>query len=126
MDDAVATALASGNYLDITTTGRLSGLPRRVEIVIHRFDGRWYISGSPSPRKRAWIANLEADPRLIVHLKGPGPTADLPASARLITGEPERRQVMPLIAAVWKRRDVEQMIALSPLIEVRFDDPATD
>jgi deazaflavin-dependent oxidoreductase (nitroreductase family) len=122
MDDAIVAALASGNYIDITTTGRRSGQPRRLEIVIHRFAGRWYISGSPSPRKRAWIANLEADPRLIVHLKGPGQTADLPATARVITAEPERRQVMPLIAAAWRRRDVELMIAASPLLEVVFDD----
>jgi deazaflavin-dependent oxidoreductase (nitroreductase family) len=122
VDDAIVAALASGNYIDITTTGRRSGLPRRLEIVIHRFDGRWYISGSPSPRKRAWIANLEADPRLTVHLKGPGRTADLPATARIIAAEPERRQVMPLVAAAWRRRDVELMIAASPLLEVVFDD----
>lgn len=126
MDDAIATALASGNDIDITTTGRRSGLPRRVEIAIHHIDGGWYISGSPSPRKRSWIANLEADPRLIVHLKGPSPTADLGASARVVSAEPERRQVMPLIAAAWRRRDVEQMVAASPLIEVTFDDPAAD
>jgi deazaflavin-dependent oxidoreductase (nitroreductase family) len=126
MDDATATALASGNYIDITTTGRRSGLPRRLEIAIHRFDGRWYISGSPSSRKRAWIANLESDPRLVVHLKRPHLTADLPASARVITAEPERRQVMPLVAAAWRRRDVEQMIAASPLIEITFDQARPD
>jgi deazaflavin-dependent oxidoreductase (nitroreductase family) len=124
VDDAIAAALASGHYIDITTTGRRSGLPRRLEIAIHRFDGRWYISGSPSPRKRSWIANLEADPRMTVHLKGPGPIADLPATARIIDAEPEVREVMPRIAAAWRRRDVEQMIAASPLIEVIFTEPA--
>lgn len=122
MDDAIATALASGNYIDVTTTGRRTGSPRRVEIVIHRFDGRWYISGSPSPRKRAWIANLEADPRLTVHLKGPGPRADLSAVARVIGAESERREVMPLIAAAWGRSDLDRMVAASPLIEVTFGD----
>ena len=126
MDDTIVTALASGNYIDITTTGRRTGLPRRVEIVIHRFDGRWYISGSPSPRKRAWIANLEADPMLTVHLKGQGPRADLSAVARVIGAESERREVMPLIAAAWGRSDLDRMVAASPLIEVTFDDPATD
>ena len=46
----------------------------------------------PSPRKRAWIANLEADPHLTVHLKGPVAVADLPATARVVVDETERRQ----------------------------------
>ena len=48
MDDDVRDALERGRPLiDITTTGRRSGEPRRLEIVFHRIDGRFYISGSP-------------------------------------------------------------------------------
>jgi deazaflavin-dependent oxidoreductase (nitroreductase family) len=118
MDEDIRRALSHGQTIDITTTGRRSGLPRRIEIVFHNFDGRIYISGLPSRRKRSWVANLEADPRLTFHLKGRRVTADLPATARVISDAAERQAIMPRIAAVWRRQDVEGMIKFSPLIEV--------
>ena len=64
-------ALRHGQRIDITTTGRRTGLPRRIEIVFHNFDGRLYITGTPSAeRTRAWLLNLEADPHFTFHLKG--------------------------------------------------------
>jgi deazaflavin-dependent oxidoreductase (nitroreductase family) len=108
-----------GRYpIDITTTGRRTGLRRRIEIAIHDIDGRLFISGMPSRRTRAWIHNLEADPRLTVHVKTPGLEQDLPATARVINSEAERREIMPFIAANWRRTDVDRMVASSPLIEV--------
>ena len=104
--------------IDITTTGRRTGRSRRIEIAIHPIGGRLYISGMPSRRTRAWIHNLEADPRLTVHVKAPGAARDLPATARVITDEAERRAIMPHIAARWGRTDVDQMVEFSPLIEV--------
>ncbi len=117
MDDHIRHALDQGQLIDMTTTGRTSGLARRIEIMMHNFGGRLYISGMPNPRKRAWIANLESDPSLTIHLKG-SVHADLAATARVITDDAERRTVMPLVAAVWQRTDVEEMVARSPLIEV--------
>ena len=125
MDDDVRQALRHGQRIDITTTGRRTGDRRRIEIVFHNLDGRIYISGLPSRRKRSWLANLEVDPRLTVHLKGPRVTADLPATARVIGDEAERRQILSRIAAIWKRDDVETMVAYSPLIEVTVEDPGT-
>jgi deazaflavin-dependent oxidoreductase (nitroreductase family) len=121
MDDAIKQALARGHTIDITTTGKRTGEPRRIEIVFHNFGGRIFISGIPSPRKRSWIANLEADPALTFHLKGPGARADLPATARVITDDAERREILPLVAEAWRRRDIDAMIAMSPLIEVTLD-----
>jgi deazaflavin-dependent oxidoreductase (nitroreductase family) len=112
-------SLEKGGVVDITITGRRSGEPRRLEIVFHNVDGRIYISGVPSPQKRKWLANLEADPKLTFHLKGPV-KADLPAVARVIDDEGERRQVMPHIARNWNRNDVDTMVRQSPLIEVTF------
>ena len=121
MDEAVRRALAQGGIIDITTTGRQTGLPRRIEIVLHAIDGRMYISGMPrADRKRAWLANLEADPRLVVHLKR-GLVADLPAVARVITDESERREVLRAVARAWGRTDLEAMVAHSPLIEVTIE-----
>jgi deazaflavin-dependent oxidoreductase (nitroreductase family) len=125
MDEAIQRALSRGHTIDITTSGRRTGQPRRIEIVFHNFDGRIFISGIPSSRKRSWIANLQADPRLTFHLKGPGASADLPATARVITDDAERRAILPQIAAVWGRRDLDAMIAASPLIEVSLVDGAS-
>ena len=106
---------------DITTTGRRTGAARRIEIAIHPIDGRYYISGMPSRRTRAWIHNLEADPRLTLHVKQPGVARDLAATARVISDETERREIMPRIAARWHRDDIDRMVAYSPLIEVTLD-----
>jgi len=117
---AVARALANGHLVDITTTGRRTGEARRIEIAFHNIDGRIYISGMPSPRRRKWLANLDADPRFTFHLKGTV-KADLPAKARIIEDEGERREVLPHVARAWKRNDVDEMVRHSPLIEVTFD-----
>ena len=107
--------------IDITTTGRKTGLPRRIEIAVHNLDGRLFISGMPSRRTRAWIHNLAADPRMTVHVKTPGAQQDLPATARIVDDAQERVADMPRIAANWGRTDVERMIEWSPLIEVTLD-----
>lgn len=119
MDDRVRRALAQGHRIDITTTGRRSGQPRRIELVFHNIDGRIYVSGRPG-WPRSWIANLRADPRMTFHLKH-GVTADLPATARVITDRAERERIIPHIAAGWGY-DPALMVASSPLIEVTFPD----
>jgi deazaflavin-dependent oxidoreductase (nitroreductase family) len=120
LDPAVWRALGHGHTIDITTTGRRSGEPRRLEIVFHNFGGRIYISGLPNPqRERAWLLNLRADPNLTVHLKQ-FVQADLRATAREITDPAERREVLEKVARVW-RREAEPMVRWSPLIEVVVD-----
>jgi deazaflavin-dependent oxidoreductase (nitroreductase family) len=124
MDEAIRRALKRRNLIDITTTGRSTGAARRIEIVFHSFDDRTYIAGMPSHRKRAWIANLEANPALTFHLKGNVGTslADLPATARVITDETERREIFrQVIETAWHDQDLETMVSYSPLIEVTFD-----
>ena len=117
---AISNALSRGQVVDITTTGRRSNRPRRLEIVFHNIDGRIYISGMPRPEKRDWLANLEANPNFTFHLKR-GVQADLPAKARVIDDETERREILPHVARAWKRDDVDYMVRYSPLIEVTFD-----
>lgn len=103
--------------IDITTTGRKTGQPRRLEIVLHNIDRHLYISGTPRPERRSWLANLDANPNFTIHLKR-GVKADLPATAREITDPKERRQVLEGIARHWNRRDVDTMVRYSPLIAV--------
>ena len=120
LDERVRAALARGGVIDITTLGRHTGRPRRIEIVMHNIDGRVYISGMPSPRRRSWLANLETRPEFTVHLKG-AVRADLPAKARIIDDEAERRLILAPIARGWRRKDLETMVRQSPLIEVTLD-----
>src|SRR5437667_5355909 len=117
--EAIEAALQRGHTIDITTRGRRSGQPRRLEIVFHNIDGRIYISGTPYPRKRRWLLNLEADPPFTFHLKG-RTRADLPATARAIDDAAERRAILPHIARARRRDDVHRMVRYSPLIEVTF------
>lgn len=119
-DPHVQRALERPHLIDITTTGRQTGEPRRIELVFHNVDGRVVLSGMPRPQPRAWLLNMRAHPRMTFHLKGPV-KADLPATAREITDPAERRQVMERVAANWNRTDVDRMMVESPLVEVVFD-----
>ena len=69
VNDQVRRALSRGHRIDITTVGRRSGKPRRIELVFHNFGGRLYLSGRPG--RRDWYANLVAHPAF-TH----GPPAD--------------------------------------------------
>jgi deazaflavin-dependent oxidoreductase (nitroreductase family) len=119
VDEQVREALRQGGVIDITTTGRRTGKAHRIEIAFHAFDGRIYISGMPRERKRDWLANMEADPRFTFHLKR-DVQADLAATARPITDAAERRAVLEKVRQAWGRGDVEEMVRLSPLVEVTF------
>ena len=115
--DDVRAALARPQRIDITTTGRRSGEPRRIELVFHADDGRILISGKPG-WPRGWVANLRADPRMTFHLKG-DVVADLAAHGRVITDRAEREALLPPIANRWGY-DLALMVASSPLVEVTF------
>jgi deazaflavin-dependent oxidoreductase (nitroreductase family) len=92
-DDAIRRLLSRGGLIDITTTGRRTGKPRRLEIVFHNIDGRIVITGTPrADRTRAWLLNLAADPHITVHLKSTL-DADLAGTARIITDAAERRGI---------------------------------
>lgn len=119
MDQDIRTALDHSHVVDLTTTGRKTGEPRRIEIFIHNLDGRLVISGVPvADRTRAWLRNVDANPALTIHLKGPHATADVPATARVITDPAERRELLAAVARNWKRTDIDVMVEQSPLIEV--------
>jgi deazaflavin-dependent oxidoreductase (nitroreductase family) len=125
MTDDVAKALAGDQVIDITTIGRQSGQPRRIEIWFHRFERRYFITGSPG-RPRSWYANLAAHPEFIFHLKG-SVTADLPAKARPITERAEREKVfagiLPPLAGFPNAPGTDPALWIndSPLVEVTFE-----
>jgi len=123
MDERIRRALASDRTIDITTIGRRSGEPRRIEIWFYRYDGRVFLSGSPG--RRDWYANLLANPEFTFHLKG-SVQADLPARARPISDEAERREVIAGILQELGRGygRLEEWVAASPLAEVEFGNGA--
>ena len=116
-NDAVADALRHGGVMDITTTGRKTGLPRRIELVFHNVEGRIVISGRPG-FPRGWIANLRANPEFTFHLKR-GIQADLPAHGRVVTDVGEREQLLRQVSRAWGI-DLGLMVRSAPLVEVTF------
>ncbi len=124
LDRKTVEALDRDLTIDIITTGRKSGLQRTTEIWQHRVDGKSYITGTPGTRD--WYANLLAEPRFVFHLKG-STRRDLRATAIPITDPAEKRRILRATTTIWTEpgeRDVEERVAGSPLIEVRFDDEA--
>jgi deazaflavin-dependent oxidoreductase (nitroreductase family) len=139
MRDDVRAALAldasstlEDRTIDITTTGRRSGEPRRIEIVFYRLGEEIYLSGIPAPKQRDWLANLAASPRFTFHLKH-AVMADLPATATVIVEPAERRRVLAVFVEEFNRRRhesddgwpeavLEEWVAQSPLAKVTFDD----
>jgi deazaflavin-dependent oxidoreductase (nitroreductase family) len=118
--------------IDITTTGRRSHQPRRIEICFYRFEDGIYLSGIPAPKTRDWLVNLAADPKLTFHLKHQV-VADLPATATVITDVDERRRIMTAFVddfnarnggpdSAWPRAVLEEWIEHSPLAKVDFVD----
>lgn len=117
----VRAALATDETIDITTTGRRSGTPRRIEIWFRRLSDRIYITGTPGARD--WYANLAADPAFTFHLKETT-AADLAARARLVVDEDERRTVFSDPSMAWYVREagsVDALVRASPLVEVTFE-----
>lgn len=121
MDSIIDEALEAGGPVDITTTGRKSGAPRRKEIFFHTFDGEHYISGRPG-FKRDWLANLVANPRFTLHLKR-GVTADLDAVAEPIRDPDERAAILfRILTESWgtdperARADLDTWVATAPLV----------
>src|SRR5215471_15629268 len=118
MDESIKQALERDRTIDITTTGRKTGQPRRIEIWFHNVEGRLYITGTPGHRD--WYANLLAHPEFTLHLKQ-SIHADLPARATPVLDQAHRREI---IAAIHQQRgvyqDVEAWVESSPLVAVEL------
>ena len=115
--------------IDVTTTGRRTGEPRRIEIVFYRLDDDVYLTGIPGPTTRDWLANLSAHPGFTFHLKH-GVVADLPATAGVIVDQAQRRRILTSVVKEFNRRNgpdspwpkavLGEWVADSPLAKVTF------
>jgi deazaflavin-dependent oxidoreductase (nitroreductase family) len=118
MDKEVEEALERDRTIDITTTGRKAGQPRRKEIWFHNLDGRLFITGTPG--RRDWYANMLANPDFTFHLKR-SVQADLPARARPVLDQASRRDIIARIHQnLGRSRDLDAWVAGSPLVEVEL------
>lgn len=119
---------ASERTIDITTTGSLSGRPRRIEVWFYRLDGEIYLSTQPARRK--WYGNIKKTPRFTFHLKH-GVSADLAAEGRPVTDPADRERVFRSIIDDLNQpanpagipqpvEPLDQWMAESPLIHVTF------
>lgn len=119
MDLKIERALKTDGLIDITTLGRKTGKPHKIEIAFHNLDGTIYISGRPG--RRDWYANLVANPQFTFHLKQTT-HADIPAKAIPITDEAARRPVLSKIVTKWgKQNEIEAFVRDSPLVEVQLE-----
>jgi deazaflavin-dependent oxidoreductase (nitroreductase family) len=120
VNEKIAHALKRDRTINITTIGRKSGKPRRIEIWFYRAGDKVYLSGLPG--RRDWYANLLANPKFTFHLKETV-KADLPARAIPITDYDARREIMSEILIDMNRiSDLEAWTKDSPLMEVVFED----
>ena len=76
-------------YLYLTTTGRVSGRPRRIEIWFTRHEGRYYLVAEHG-RRAQWVQNLLADPAVRVRvgarsMRGRARVVDRRADAGLVS-----------------------------------------
>ena len=116
MSTTIEAALKQDRTIDITTIGRKSGQPRRIEIWFHNINGRLFITGLPG--KRSWYANLVANPEFTFHLKE-SVQADISGKATPILDKAERRTILAAITGNLDRADdLDTWVAESPLVEL--------
>lgn len=116
MEDGLVDRLAATRTIEITTFGHRSGRPVRIEIWWFHFEKRFIITGIPGPRD--WMANLRADPRMIVHALG----RSLPASAQPVTDRAFRHRffAQPNAEVGWylEQSQLDRLVDTAPMVEV--------
>ncbi len=112
--------LASTRTIDITTVGRRSGDPARIEIWWFRVGDAFYITGTPGPRD--WFANLLADPTITVHT----PDGDFGGRAVVVSDPDVRRTVLtdPQLQWYQSQTELDRLLAAAPMVRVDLDDLA--
>lgn len=108
--------LASVRTINLTTFGRTTGLPRRIEIWWFRVGDRFVITGTPG--RRDWVANIMANPRVIVHVDG----MDIETTVSVITDKEQRLEVFKQPETRWysSQAELEHLLAAAPMIAVQL------
>jgi len=114
LDQDTIDRLAETFTIDITTIGRRSGRPVRIEIWWLHLDGRFFITGTSGPRH--WLANLRADPTIVVHALG----QDFTGTVEVVDEPDTRRRVFQASNAEWylSQEPLESLVVGAPMVEV--------
>ncbi len=108
-------ALDRQTTVEITTVGRRSGQPRRIETWRYRAAGRYWLTGSPGARD--WYANIVAHPGFTLHLHD----HDLQARGRVVTDPDERARVLgEIVPGLSWAGSLESWLDGSPLVEIEL------
>jgi hypothetical protein len=115
-DDRLRDRLASIQTIELTTYGRRSGRPRRIEIWWFHLDGKFIITGTPG--RRDWFANVLSDPRIVVHVDG----FDIEATVTPIHNLDLRRRVFTAPHIRWyaTQAELDHLVEAAPMIEVHL------
>jgi deazaflavin-dependent oxidoreductase (nitroreductase family) len=107
---------ASIRTIDLTTYGRKSGRPRRIEIWWFRVNGRFIITGTPG--RRDWLANVRANPSVIVHVEG----RDIQATVSVIEDRDQKLEVFNEPNTRWysTQTQLDRLLDEAPMIEVHI------
>lgn len=116
LDQQTVLALANTRTIDLTTIGRRSGRPVRIEIWWFHFEDRFIVTGTPG--RRDWLANVLANPVVVVHAR----SGDHQGVARLVTDLAFRRRFFTDRAARWysTQSQLNELVATAPMIEVEL------
>lgn len=111
--------LASVRTIDLTTYGRKTGLPRRIEIWWFHVDDRFIITGTPG--RRDWLANVRSNPRVLIGVNG----TDIEATACEVLDPQLRELVFSQPETRWyaTQSEFQRLVQQAPMIEVLPDDP---
>jgi len=118
--ESIELHLETDMVIDITTTGRRTGLPRRIEIWAHYMRGKIFIASRPG--KRSWHSNMIYNRNFMIHFKGASP-ANLPAIARPVFDKSEREEIFDIISQETsyeerKNMVVNEWVEMGCLVEV--------
>ena len=114
--DEARRALDRQLTVEITTVGRRTGLPRRIETWRYRAGGRYWLTGSPGSRD--WYANLLARPEFTLHLED----LDLQVRGRVVTDQRERARVLgEIVLGLDRAGSLESWMEGSPLVEIELE-----
>ena len=114
------TARTADDFCYLTTTGRLTGRPHRIEIwYAAEGDTLYLLSGGG--RSSDWVLNLLADPAVLVEIDGD----ERPAQGRVLEGGAESERARSLVFAKytpryqgdltdWRKRALPVAIDLAP------------
>ncbi len=122
MDQSAAlnVVLAQTRTIHLTTIGRNSGRPRRIEIWWFHIEGRFIVTGTPGTRD--WLANVRVNPNVVIHAAG----HDLAAVASEVNDREFRRRVFTDSTTRWYRSmaELDELISKAPMVEIDFGGPA--